>query len=167
MTKTEQIDNVPANSVLFLSCPPAIGPNQHTNAIYGGLMSTRAQNLHAAGAIINGSIRDLQEHRSLRFPVWARDVGVASPSPVWKVGGVNVPIAFPASSTSPIKAGDYLMGDVNGVVHLPLVLAEKALALIPSQAQADELVTEDLLKGRPFVEASKEHRKSVRRVEEV
>ena len=39
------------------------------NAAYGGLMSTRAQYAGAVGTIVDGRIRDLQEHRDLNFPV--------------------------------------------------------------------------------------------------
>lgn len=59
-----QIDTVPAGAVLFISAP-----NKMINACYGGLMSTRAQHVGAAGTIIDGRLRDLQEHRDLDFPV--------------------------------------------------------------------------------------------------
>ena len=39
------------------------------NACYGGLMSTRAQVSGAVGTIIDGRLRDLQEHRDLSYPV--------------------------------------------------------------------------------------------------
>lgn len=59
-----------------------------TNALYGGLMSTRAKHLKCAGTIVNGRIRDLQEHRDLGFPVFAKGVGTASPGALMKVGAV-------------------------------------------------------------------------------
>ena len=39
------------------------------NACYGGLMSKRANHLGAAGTVIDGRLRDLQEHRDLEYPV--------------------------------------------------------------------------------------------------
>jgi regulator of RNase E activity RraA len=42
------------------------------NACYGGLMSTRAQHSGAVGTVIDGRLRDLQEHRDLDFPVSPR-----------------------------------------------------------------------------------------------
>lgn len=44
-------------------------PNKMINACYGGLMSTRAQVSGAVGTIIDGRLRDLQEHRDLEYPV--------------------------------------------------------------------------------------------------
>ncbi len=79
-----QIDTLPANSILFISAPPGT-----LNAVYGGLMSNRAQYLGAAGTIVNGRVRDLQEHRDLDYPVFARDVGTTAPQEVLRVGKVR------------------------------------------------------------------------------
>jgi regulator of RNase E activity RraA len=44
-------------------------------------MSLRAQTLGAAGVIIDGRVRDLQEHRDLEFPV-SQDFIILTPSKV-------------------------------------------------------------------------------------
>lgn len=59
-----QIDQVPKDSVVFLS-----QPTPHINAVFGGLMALRAHQIGAAGAVVDGCLRDLQEHRQLNFPV--------------------------------------------------------------------------------------------------
>ena len=61
-----------------------------------------------------------------------------------------------------ISPNDYLMADLNGVVCIPRDLAEKAIALIPSQVEADERIAKDLQAGRTFVEAAKDHRANVK-----
>lgn len=48
---------------MFIQSPKTV------NAVYGGLMSTRAQASGAAGTVINGRLRDLHEHRGLGYPV--------------------------------------------------------------------------------------------------
>lgn len=62
-----KIDQIPKGAVVFIS-----QPTPHVNAVYGGLMSLRAQKLGAAGVIIDGKLRDLQEHRNLQFGVRPR-----------------------------------------------------------------------------------------------
>jgi regulator of RNase E activity RraA len=47
-------------------------PTGIINAVYGGLMSNRAKVAGAVGTIVDGRIRDLQEHRELEYPVRAR-----------------------------------------------------------------------------------------------
>lgn len=58
------MDQVPKDAVVFLS-----QPTPHINAVFGGLMALRAQRIGAAGAVVDGRLRDLQEHRDLEFPV--------------------------------------------------------------------------------------------------
>lgn len=59
-----QVDQIPEGAVVFISQPAP-----HINACYGGLMSLRAKFLKAEGVVIDGKLRDLQEHRDLEFPV--------------------------------------------------------------------------------------------------
>jgi len=42
-------------------------------------MSHRARYRSAVGTIVDGKVRDLQEHRDLGYPVFARGVGTAAP----------------------------------------------------------------------------------------
>ena len=51
-------------------------------------MSNRAKYLGVVGTIVDGRIRDLQEHRDLEYAVFARDVGTTAPQEVLKVGEV-------------------------------------------------------------------------------
>lgn len=66
-----------------------------------------------------------------------------------------------------IHPGDYLIGDLNGVVCVPKALAGKAVALMASQVEADGRIAEDLKRGRSFQEASREHRAHVVKVEDL
>ena len=54
-----------------------------------------------------------------------------------------------------INPGDYLVGDVNGVVALPKGLAEQALPLMAKQVEADSKMAVEIQKGMTFTEASK------------
>lgn len=62
-----QMDQIPRDAIIVVS-----QPLPHTNACFGGLMSMRAQYLGAKGVVIDGSVRDLKEHRDLGFPVSQR-----------------------------------------------------------------------------------------------
>ncbi|KAI0544707.1 RraA-like protein [Xylaria curta] len=151
---THYIDGVPKGAVVFVSCPLRI-----PNAVYGGLMSMRAQSLGAMGSVIDGRFRDVQEQRDLAYPVFARDVGTAPPAELLKVAAVNVPVKLQTEDQDmEIRPGDYLIADVNGVVVLPVELAEQALPLMQKQVEADEKMAMEIKKGMSFVEASKKFR---------
>lgn len=77
---------------------------------------------------------------------------------------INVPVRLNSEDQEVIiNPGDYLIGDLNGVVCLPQALAEKAVELMASQVAADERMARDVKQGKTFAEASKEHRASVKK----
>lgn len=152
------IDNVPSEAVVFISAPARM-----INACYGGLMSKRANYQGAVGTIIDGRLRDLQEHRDLEYPVFARDVGTTAPQEVVRVSETNTPVRLNSEDQDAIiHPGDILVADINGVVCIPQSLAEQALDLIQSQVDADEKVAADIENGRTVAEAMKEHRANVK-----
>lgn len=168
--KTSYIDEIPAGSVLVIGLPeelqtPCAPYVKVNNALYGGLMSTRANYRQAAGSVILGRIRDLAEHRDLDYPVWSYGVGSTAPGPVVKVVGINVPIKVKVESdTIVVNPNDYIIADENGVVRLPvghsegaeaLVDVDKVLEYIPKRVDADTKVGEDIRNGRPAAEAQK------------
>ncbi|OIW25717.1 RraA-like protein [Coniochaeta ligniaria NRRL 30616] len=151
---THYIDSVPAGAVVFVSCPRGI-----PNAVYGGLMSTRARASGAVGSVVDGRFRDLQEQRDLNFPVFARDVGTAPPYELVKVVGVNVAVKLQTDEQDmTVNPGDYIIGDLNGVVVLPRDLAEEVLPLMARQARADADMAVEIKRGMSFAEAARKFR---------
>ncbi|PKX91213.1 RraA family protein [Aspergillus novofumigatus IBT 16806] len=129
------IDKIPAGAVAFIS-----QPLPHINAVYGGLMTLRAQALNAAGVVIDGRIRDLDEH-------------LCRPSEV------NVPVRLNSDVQDVwIEPGDYIIADLNGVVCLPQGLAEQVLEAIPAIAEADAKCAEAIKGGRSVETAFREFR---------
>lgn len=85
-------------------------------ALWGGLMSTRAKHLKAAGAVLNGYVRDIADIKSLEFPVfshgaYAQDQGVRG-----KVLDYRISIQVGQATVTP---GDLLFGDDEGVLVIP------------------------------------------------
>ncbi|KAL8959173.1 MAG: hypothetical protein Q9193_003915 [Seirophora villosa] len=158
------IDHVPPEHILFVA-----GPKGTVNALYGGLMSRRAKARAVAGTVVDGRIRDIQEHRDLGYPVFARDTSTVSPQEKLHVGEVNGPVTLQSDEEPKIviRPGDYLMGDVNGVVCLPQHLAEKVLALMPSQVEADERIGVEIDNGGSFAEMSRLHRVGVKKARDL
>ncbi|KAL2199403.1 ribonuclease E inhibitor RraA/Dimethylmenaquinone methyltransferase [Corynascus similis CBS 632.67] len=148
------IDSIPTGAVVFVT-----SSRSTSNALYGGLMSTRAKASGAVGSVIDGRFRDLQEQKDLDYPVFARDVGTTPPGSLLKVVAVNEPVRVGNDGQDiVINPGDYLVGDVNGVVALPKGLAEQALPLMAKQVEADSKMAVEIQKGMTFTEASKKFR---------
>lgn len=96
---------------------------------------------------------------TLGLQVFARDVGTAPPYGAVKVVGVNVPIQLQSDGQElTINPGDYLVGDLNGVVVLPQDQVKKALPLMAKQGEADAKMAVAIKEGMPFTEASRKFR---------
>ena len=73
-------------------------------------MSRRAKYSGAAGTVVDGRIRDLQEHRQLGFGVFAKGTGTTAPSEIARVRSINVPVRFNSSlQDSWVHPGDYII----------------------------------------------------------
>ncbi|RCK63950.1 4-hydroxy-4-methyl-2-oxoglutarate aldolase [Candida viswanathii] len=165
--KEAYIDQVPEDAIVVLGLPlelqtvnaPYVTVN---NALYGGLMSTRAQYRKANGSVILGRIRDLDEHNDLQYPVWSYGVGTSAPGPLVKVVGINVPLEVKVASIDKdqevltINPGDYIIADKNGVVKLEdNDQLASVLDYIPKRVEADTRVSEDIKAGKPAAESQK------------
>jgi regulator of RNase E activity RraA len=122
-------------------------------------MSTRAKYLGAAGTIVDGRFRDLDEQKALEYPVFARDIGTAPPYELVKVAAVDVSVKLQTEHQDmEIRPGDFLMGDMNGVVVLPKEMAEDVINIMTKKVPADEKLREAISKGMTFKQASAEFR---------
>ncbi|AOA61942.1 hypothetical protein PP7435_CHR2-1352 [Komagataella phaffii CBS 7435] len=167
------IDSLPEDSVLVIATTPALQLPQApytkvNNALYGGLMSTRAQYLKSKGTVVFGRIRDLAEHRQLEHPVFSYGVGSTAHKPVVKIIGINIPVdvlveGYPEAEFQTINPGDIVVADENGVVRIPQEekLLAKVLDFIPRRVSADELVAQDIKEGKPAAESQKLRRSAV------
>jgi regulator of RNase E activity RraA len=72
---------------------------------------------------------------------------------------VNIPVKLRTNDQDvTINPGDYIIGDLNGVVCLPRGLAERAVTLLAPQAEADRLIAQDVEDGLKFTDATKKRR---------
>ncbi|MFO8014038.1 MAG: orotidine 5'-phosphate decarboxylase / HUMPS family protein [Phycisphaerae bacterium] len=84
-------------------------------AIWGELASESALQKQVAGVVIDGAVRDTGEIRRLGFPAFARVTcsHAGYPKGLGEIGG---PIRLGGQEVQP---GDWLVGDDDGVMHLP------------------------------------------------
>lgn len=96
----------------------------NNNSIMGDLMASAAFKKGIAAIIIDGGIRDVQELREKKFPVFARFITPAVGDKDGP-GEINLPISC---GGVPVLPGDYIVGDCNGVVVIPPYLSEEIIA---------------------------------------
>lgn len=94
-------------------------------ALWGGLMSTRALHLKAAGAILDGFIRDTNEIRNLEFPAFSRGAFAQDQGVRGKVLDYRVPISIEGVR---IDDGDLIFADDEGVLIIPKAVEQQAIS---------------------------------------
>lgn len=159
------VDVAERDSIMLISAPSST-----RSAVWGGLMTARAQSLGVKGVMVDGRCRDLAEHRDAGFPVFARGHSVLGQSPFTRPSEVQVPLVI-ADPTVPLDAqgqpmfppvtvhpGDILLGDMDGVVCVPQHLVEQVVEVATHGRRVDELCMKDLRAGRGVQETFALHR---------
>lgn len=104
-------------------------------AQWGDLTSMIAKGLGLAGAVMDGSLRDLPGIIAVGLPVFALPVIVPNGALKDGPGEVNVPIAV---AGVPVLPGDIVVGDASGIVVVPRQDAAVVLAGARAIAAAEE-----------------------------
>ena len=84
-------------------------------APWGGLATLSCLNKGVAGVVIDGAVRDIDEIRELELPVFASSFVPNAGEPKG-FGEINSEIVC---GNQPVRPGDYIVGDDNGVVVVP------------------------------------------------
>ncbi len=121
-------DNSAAHMVIGLARPGEIlvidaGGFEDT-AIWGGIMTRAAMERKIGGLVVDGAVREVAEIREFGFPCFSRAIVPAGPHKGFG-GIIDGPIAC---AGCPVKSGDLVIGDDDGVCIVPLERAETILA---------------------------------------
>lgn len=159
------VDAAEPDSVMLIGAPSST-----RSAVWGGLMTARAQSIGVKGVVLDGRCRDLAEHRESGFPVFARGHSILGQSPFTRPSELQVPLEI-ADPTVPldeqgqpmfppvtVQPGDYLLGDLDGVVSVPKNMAEQVIELATKGRDVDDKCMQDLRAGKGIKETFALHR---------
>lgn len=131
-------------------------------------MTAGANRRGAQGVVISGRCRDLAEHRSANFSVFARGHSTLGQSPFTRPSAVNIPVtiapegvvpgaegAFPPATVNP---GDVVVADEDGVVFVTPDLVTDVLRLAERGREIDAKCMADIQAGVGVQEAFRRHR---------
>ncbi len=124
------------------------GKGVTTRSCWGGLQTKMAQMRRAAGIVIFGSVRDFNDIKKFKLPVYA--MGSAPAGPMKEVGlGVNIPIVCGGVEVNP---GDIIIGDDDGVVVMPQAKASEVIKLCEQRLAIEKEWFKRLDKGESTVD---------------
>jgi 4-hydroxy-4-methyl-2-oxoglutarate aldolase len=134
------IDSLKPGDVLI-----ATTSGDRSSALWGELLSTSARAHGARGAVIDGLTRDAAKILSMDFPVFA-----AGYSPLDSKGRLDA-IHFGRTiqvGSCTVDPGDWIFGDIDGVVVIPAGLADPAFSRALGKVSGENRVRIELAKGR-------------------
>ncbi|MDE1996456.1 MAG: RraA family protein [Rhizobiaceae bacterium] len=140
----EALDSLKENEVYIAS------GSSFRYALWGGLMSTRAQKLLAAGAVLNGFVRDSWEIERLGFSVFSRGIYAQDQGPRGKVIDYGCPIEIEGIRVTP---GDLIFGDREGVLVIPREAEKEAIERALEKVSTENKVATAIRGGMSACEA--------------
>jgi regulator of RNase E activity RraA len=117
-----------------------------TYALWGGLMSTRAKSLGAAGTVLDGYHRDTREIRGLDFPVFSFGAYAQDQKIRGRVVDFRCAIAFRNGVV--VRPGDLIVGDIDGVLVVPKDRVTDIVAAALTKVEGEEAVRQMILDGQ-------------------
>ena len=142
---------VPQGSVIVISTPTG-----SVNAVWGGLLTARAQIVGAKGTIVDGRCRDILEIQDAKYPLFARGFSCYGAAKFTKVSSINETITIDGFSVS---AGDIAFADLNGVVFIPKSKVDQVLEICERNCVRDERCMQAIRAGTSITETFNKYRK--------
>lgn len=137
------ISMIQPGDVLVVTC----GQYKNAGGMFGGMMGASAKAMGAAGLVIEGACRDTIAMKEFNFPVFAMDVSVKGTTKCQK-GTINHQIHI---GDIPINPGDIVVGDNDGVVVVPLEIAEEVLRAAQEREAHEAEIAKKILAGEGIV----------------
>lgn len=113
-------------------------------ALWGELMSARAIQCKAAGAVVNGYSRDTKGILALNFPCFSYGPYAQDQAPRGKVIDYRVPLELDGVL---VNDGDMLVGDIDGVCVVPRRLEEEVFTRALEKARGERVVLQKIEQG--------------------
>jgi 4-hydroxy-4-methyl-2-oxoglutarate aldolase len=126
-------------------------------AYFGERVAAEAVRRKLGGVVVDGYVRDLEGIAKLGLALFARGTISVGGTPMG-AGEVNVPMRIGAQEVAP---GDWLMGDLDGLVIVPQSDVASALAAAEAVAAAEKLELARIVSGESLFEIESQGRPSL------
>ncbi len=144
------IDDLKPGEVPVLACG---GPTDWI-APWGELLSTAARARGAAGCVTDGLVRDVTRIRAMRFPVFLGGIGPLDTKGRAEMVEKDTSVDIAGVRVSP---GDWVMGDIDGVVFVPADKADAVFHAALEKIAAENSTREELEAGASLHEVYARH----------
>ena len=134
------IDDLKPGEIPVLACD---GPTDRI-APWGELLTTASMARGAAGCLTDGLVRDVRRIRQVGFPVFHGGIGPLDTKGRAEMMAMDEPVEV---AGVPVRTGDFVFGDVDGVVVVPREITAEAVRLALEKIEAEDKTRDELLRG--------------------
>jgi regulator of RNase E activity RraA len=117
-------------------------------ATLGNILTARILRRGGVGIVTDGAFRDSPAIKLIDLPTYARGANANLSNSIHFPSEINVPIACGGVAVLP---GDVLVGDAEGVVVIPLGLAEEVAQAASEQEQREQFIYAKIASGSSIV----------------
>jgi regulator of RNase E activity RraA len=121
---------------------------------WGELLSERSTYLGAAGVLTDGSVRDTSRIRALKFPVYSAGTNPVDTKYRGKLTLYDVPGEIAGVH---IESGDFVFGDLDGVVIVPRAILHDVLDKALAKVSAENVVRDEIRAGGTLADIFARH----------
>src|SRR5204863_2664688 len=114
----------------------------------GNILATRIMRRGAAGIVTDGAFRDSPAIRALDFPTYAAGQSPHVSNQVHHPQDINVAIGCGGVAVLP---GDLVVGDGEGVIVIPIGIAEDVVRAAHEQEQREDFILEKIDSGSSII----------------
>ncbi len=145
----QAIDTMQSGDVLVVDAA-----HDKQSGFWGELLSTACLAKGVRGVILSASVRDLWSLNKLAFPVFGIGAMPADSKGRIDVVEIGQPISIDGVR---LRNGDYILGDADGVVVIPLEQLAETLRLAREKVSGENTVRDELAAGVPVSEVFRKH----------
>lgn len=124
------------------------------NNCWGEILSCAAKKKGLSGVIIDGAARDVDECQEMDFPVFAR--GVVPITARGRIMQEDFNCMIRVGDVQ-VRPGDIIVGDVNGVVVIPVEKIDEVLSAAEAIMAKEESMKKDILAGLDILEIDRKY----------
>lgn len=123
-------------------------------APWGELLSTASKVRGAAGAVMDGAVRDVKAIRAMGFAVFHGGIAPLDSKGRGKVAAVDVPVECGGVLVCP---GDLIVGDADGLVVVPRAAEAEALQRAVVKLKGERTTLKELQQGQSLADVFARH----------
>jgi 3-hexulose-6-phosphate synthase/6-phospho-3-hexuloisomerase len=118
------------------------------DAVWGELATWSCKTKGISGVVIDGAVRDIDDIRKIKFPLYARHFTPTAGEPRG-LGEINVSIEC---AGMPVNPGDWIVGDDSGVVVIPKEKAQEMANRAIDVFEKENRIREEIKRGSTLSE---------------